>query len=270
MNYKDVALLNGSLDSLGDSLLKNKMMDQQSKERLAQTGLQSQRLQVDQGRWNAEQEHWQNMEKKADQANTLATSRGDLQEDQAMLKTVMGLNAGGQLTAESRKSVNNWLSDHPRFAVTGMQLAAPKAISPQAGQNSVAQALAKADQYDGMIDEMQKVHDAAPSDEEKAAAMAKIQTFQDNAKLLRKVAQRQAEPKLVAQPKVKVKTGGKSSSEPEVTQEMSPEQYAAYQQNRPKGKPTKAIASTYVQKYGQAGALDALKKDGYDPSGYAD
>jgi len=71
MNYKDVALLNGSLDSLGDSLLKNKMMNQQSQQRLAETGLQSQRLQVDQSRWDAEQEHWKNMEKQIGLQTTL-------------------------------------------------------------------------------------------------------------------------------------------------------------------------------------------------------
>jgi hypothetical protein len=66
MNYKDVALLNGSLDSLGESLLKNKMLAQQKEEAAARTGLESQRLGVDQSFRQAQEKHYQNIEDKID------------------------------------------------------------------------------------------------------------------------------------------------------------------------------------------------------------
>jgi hypothetical protein len=48
MNYQDVQLVNQSLDQLGDSLLKTRMLDEQQREREAQTGIMQRRLQNDQ------------------------------------------------------------------------------------------------------------------------------------------------------------------------------------------------------------------------------
>lgn len=63
MNYKDVALLNDSLDSLGQGLLKKRMLEMQDTERQAKTGLESQKLGIDQARFDAEKTHWDNIEK---------------------------------------------------------------------------------------------------------------------------------------------------------------------------------------------------------------
>jgi len=75
MNYKDVALLNSSLDQLGDTLLKQRMIDEQVKERAASQAIASRRTDIDAARMAAEQTHYNNMETKG-QEGTVNTWLG--------------------------------------------------------------------------------------------------------------------------------------------------------------------------------------------------
>jgi phage-related minor tail protein len=79
MNYKDVALLNGSIDSLGQSLLHSRMLQQQQAStqgeqalRGQQIGVEQQRAQTDDDFRKAQLEHYKSMEDKADAASERA------------------------------------------------------------------------------------------------------------------------------------------------------------------------------------------------------
>src|SRR6266446_2451509 len=255
MNYRDVAVLNDSLDSLSSNLLKQKMLREQAIERQAQTGLASQRLATDQAFREAQQKHYNNMESKQAEAANLAQTRAQIADKSGTLRAIMQLNTAGQLSDVT--PVNDWLSTDPHFAPTGIQLRKSEKPLPQAGQNSAAQLAQQRNLW------FQKVKDAT-TDEDRAEA-------QSTYDVLDKVFNQLAEPK-PAKPdrSIEVETSTPvpgSTATDKTKRKFSPQEFQDYQARQPKGKPTKAIAQTYVQKYGsQSAALDALKKDGYDPS----
>src|SRR6266446_6649021 len=86
MNYRDVAVLNDSLDSLSSNLLKQKMLREQAIERQAQTGLASQRLATDQAFREAQQKHYNNMESKQAEAANLAQTRAQIADKSGTLR----------------------------------------------------------------------------------------------------------------------------------------------------------------------------------------
>src|ERR1043165_2106522 len=139
MNYHDVALLNNSLDSLSEALLRKQMLAQQAQARAQQTGLESQRLGIDQARWQATQAHQQRLESKADEANALATKRSDVQEKQQTLGAIMQANTAGMLDEDAISKVNDWLAKDEHFGPVGLQLTKSSKPTPQAGQNAAAQ-----------------------------------------------------------------------------------------------------------------------------------
>lgn len=146
MNYKDVALLNQSLDDLGSGLLKRKMLQEQTDQRLQQGMLGQQGIDVAKQRTAMEEQHYKTMEGKADNATSLAEQRAQLQDKQKMLQTVMMLNAGGQL--QDLDSVNDWLQNDDHFGPIGLQLAKPpEPKSAQVGQNALAQAYQQANEW---------------------------------------------------------------------------------------------------------------------------
>lgn len=76
MNYKDVELLNGSLDNLGSTLMRNRVLAEQEKtgeeqrqERLAQIGLEQERVRAETQRGAAAEAHYGAMQKQGDAAN---------------------------------------------------------------------------------------------------------------------------------------------------------------------------------------------------------
>jgi hypothetical protein len=260
MNYKDVALLNSSLDSLGDSLLKNKMLNQQKEEAAARTGLESQRLGVDQEFRKAQQQHYNTMESRQADANTTAEQRQVAQEAQGYLHTIISANAAGMLDDDQLSQVNEAMANDPNLGKTGIQLSKPRQISPQAGQNATAQALQQAEYWE---DKWAK----ASTDEDKAR-------FRENADIMRAIAQKAAAPPTVPQPKrtIKLTTGSKPGTigapddAAQVTQEFTPEEYQAFQAQKAKGKPLDAqTAAAILQSVGgdKAKARALAIKKGY-------
>ncbi|HVX56986.1 MAG TPA: hypothetical protein VHA37_04590 [Candidatus Saccharimonadales bacterium] len=76
MNYKDVALLNGSLDSLSSDLLHSRMLAQQQQSQQADQALRGQQLDVEKQRAQTDDDfrkaqlaHYDTMEKKGNQGN---------------------------------------------------------------------------------------------------------------------------------------------------------------------------------------------------------
>ncbi|MGH7939516.1 MAG: hypothetical protein ACREFR_00405 [Limisphaerales bacterium] len=86
-----------------------------------------------------------------------------LAQKQAMLKTVLGLNATGQLTPSGLKSVNQWLSNDPDMSKTGMQLQAPGNPSDDPGHKSSALVAGI-----GMLQQLRQQASAATDPAEKA------------------------------------------------------------------------------------------------------
>jgi hypothetical protein len=153
MNYRDVALVNSSLSDLGNSLLQQKMMEQRAQENLAtradrqaQIGLEAQRAKTAESRNEAMQQHWATMEAGQQSAAAKTATAQDIRDKTAMLQTVIGLNAAGQL--DNLDDVNEWLSSDDHLGKTGIQLKPPPAKPPpQAGQNALAKAYQQADTF---------------------------------------------------------------------------------------------------------------------------
>jgi hypothetical protein len=217
MNYRDVGLLNNSLDQLGETFLKQRMLEEQKKKGDEELGLRRQQLGIEQGRADAATAHYNKMETAQTDAAAKAQQAADLRDKQQMLQTVMQLNVGGALAPGSLDSVNQWLRDDEHFGKTGMQLIPPKEKAPQAGQNALAQAYQQADMWKTKADQ------ARTTDPEKAAQYDEFSTN------LRKWGNLQAN----AAPKVERNTSITSTdpSDPnkKITQRMSPDELKAYQ-----------------------------------------
>lgn len=146
-------MVNGSLDSLGQTLLRNRMLEFQQKEAAdkgaetqQQLKIQNRRVDVDQARQNAAEAHYHRMEQGQMDANTVRLSQQDLQDKQQLFGNIVALNSSGQL--KDRDAVNRWLASDPHFAASGIQLTEPtQKAAPQVGQNAVAQGYAQAEAW---------------------------------------------------------------------------------------------------------------------------
>src|SRR6478609_8229828 len=111
MQRADMAMVLNEANNLGDTLLKNRVMAQQDKQNTADRDLRKQEM----GLASADRET---------QANNLAGWRTQ-QQDQSMLQNYLKANADGSLDDDGRAKANQWISAHPYFGGTGMQLVKP-------------------------------------------------------------------------------------------------------------------------------------------------
>lgn len=142
--YRDVELLNRSMEGLGDTFRTNRL-DKERRERDIRDDLlrremvdtnakrADRSLAIEQRRLEAEENRG---------ANQAASAK--MEEKQRMLKSVMELAATG---VADIASVNAWLDSNPEFA--WLQVKEPTKVAPQAGQNAVAQALREAEYWKG-------------------------------------------------------------------------------------------------------------------------
>jgi hypothetical protein len=107
MNYKDVALLNNSLDQLGEGLLHRKMLEMQDSDRKEQRTLQGQRNQIDQQRFDTEKTHWDKME----QAAGLQATFKDMVDTGARMRTGMATLAQQVRSGTDPEVANQYFRD---------------------------------------------------------------------------------------------------------------------------------------------------------------
>lgn len=143
MNLASAKLLNDSLQNLADNFYRERALEQTGK-------LEAQRLAVEQAFRDAMMQHYADIEQRqADTADKQAgmmdkqVAQGTMAQKQDLLKTVMGLNATGQLTDSGRDAVNKWLATDPDLGKTGMQLQASPSPStdPSHQQSALVQAV---------------------------------------------------------------------------------------------------------------------------------
>lgn len=165
MNIRSAELLQSSLQNAAQNELRNR--------ELVQSGqLERQRLAVENAFRAAQMAHYNQMENRqqgfynriqqeqedrailAEQNTARQENQYAAAQKQGALKTIMGLNATGQLTPEGLKRVNHWLTNDPDFGKTGIQLAAPANpdTSPQHMQTALAQGLALRQNVQSMYD----------------------------------------------------------------------------------------------------------------------
>src|SRR6478752_5786464 len=113
MQRADMAMVLNEANNLGDTLLKNRVMAQQDKQNTADRDLRKQEL----GLAHTERET---------QNTNLANWRTQ-QQDQSMLQNYLKANADGSLDDDGRAKANQWISAHPYFSHTGLQLVKPPA-----------------------------------------------------------------------------------------------------------------------------------------------
>lgn len=190
MNYKDAALVNSSLNNLGDALLQDRMIRMRQSEAQADRDLRTRQLdatlseadkrtQIERDRLGAQQQHYKTIEEQNAARAAATANQQDIADKGRMLQTLIQLNAGGQL--QDLDSVNSWLAEDPHFAQTGIQLKEPPTKpDPQVGQNSYAQALKQAQAY----------HDAAA----KATDPEEVKRLNGYAQLLETFVQHAANP----------------------------------------------------------------------------
>ncbi|HEV2327948.1 MAG TPA: hypothetical protein VGY56_04060 [Verrucomicrobiae bacterium] len=107
-----------------------------------------------QGFYNRIQQEQEDRAMLAEQNTARQENQYAAAQKQGALKTIMSLNATGQLTPEGLKRVNQWLANDPDFGKTGIQLAAPANpdTSPQHMQTALAQGLALRQNVQSMYD----------------------------------------------------------------------------------------------------------------------
>jgi hypothetical protein len=112
----------GQMDELGNTLMKNRVLQQQKDERNQlvdqRDRFQTQDVGLRQQAIDASKTQHADALK---QSNDWHTQAQDSSELQAALKA----NAAGELDDAARTKVNQWLSAHPKFGPTGIQLTAP-------------------------------------------------------------------------------------------------------------------------------------------------
>lgn len=222
MQYKDVALVNSSLNQLGDSLLQNRMLEMRQNENDASNTARGKQLDMEMERVNlaktnaaATQQHYKTIEEQNAARGTTAMTAQQQRDKGAMLQTLIKLNAGGQISDLDK--VNKWLEADPHFGPTGIQLKTPAAKPPpQVGQNSHAQALEQA----------QKYRDAAEAadDPDQATQLTHY------AEMLEQLVERAANPpEKAAKPDRPIHVKSKGPNKEDVTQDYTPEEWAAKQ-----------------------------------------
>jgi len=118
-------MLNQSFDQLGDAFLRNRAMAQQKEEHQADNALRERQISVEQGRADAENKHYQNMETAGAANETSKAKQAAVAEKGKLLQAVMLMNRTGQLGEDALANINEWLSTDEDFSFTGMQLQKP-------------------------------------------------------------------------------------------------------------------------------------------------
>ena len=163
MNIASAELLQNSLQNLGKTFQQSRAQGAEEEYRTAQLEQQGRRTDVDEAFRNAQMAHYNQMEKdnsrradaQEERAGAAQDQQGTAQDQQAvaqkqdLLKSVMGLNATGQLTDDARTKVNKWLSTDEHFSATGMQLQAPTnpKTNPNFKQSALTQAVSTIQNY---------------------------------------------------------------------------------------------------------------------------
>jgi hypothetical protein len=142
----DVVNLNRSMSDLGDTFRQRRLDKQKEEEDMRRELLAKEIADTNAARQNRgldiEQRRLQVEQDRAKQQDT----QSQLQEKQNLLKTIMTLNATGQI--DDLGSVNDWLSNDPHFSQMGIQLKAPtQKTAPNVGQSAAAQALLEAKRW---------------------------------------------------------------------------------------------------------------------------
>jgi len=236
MNYKDVALLNSSLDQLGDNLLKQRMLDQQAEERKASQAIANRRTDIDEQRMAAEQTHYNNM------GNAAAAQTAAKQKDAAnrtwsdTVKMIGGwvkdgvvdpnvaqqkITAAYQAMPDAQKQM---LADHP--AVQALQDGKPfwKAPPPKADFNTKEIANTKAREA-----QMARAKDLrAQAASESDATSTERQVMLQQADEIEKNAMLDFPQAGATKPERTVSVADKQGDQV-VTQRMSPDEYQQYQ-----------------------------------------
>lgn len=162
MNRADVAMLVDSLNNFGEGAMKRKQTQFQNEQAMQRLALEQQVKDIQESRYNAQQTHYNEIEKsnsrRADAADTRAQAQSDaegLKEKADLFKSAAGLNATGALTDESRDQFNKWLSSDTHFGATGLQLKAvdPKFQKTAGKETAVVQAIKTAESYRKQADD---------------------------------------------------------------------------------------------------------------------
>jgi hypothetical protein len=138
----DVTNLNHSMESLGDTFRQRRLDKQKEEDDMRREMIQKQMADAAQSR----QERGLTIEQNRLELEKKDQDRADLQDKQNILKTIMTLNATGQIG--DLGPVNDWLSKDKHFSQMGIQLQAPTAKPvPNVGQSADAEALRQAEEY---------------------------------------------------------------------------------------------------------------------------
>lgn len=177
--YKDVALVNNSLDQLADSLLKQRVMDQQEQDKQGERGLRTQQLGIEQQR--------------VDAANKLAAAKqGDAQAKEAQrrkevalrlwdgnTKTFGGLVKDGTMTADQANAALQHayaavppeqqaaIAAHP--TVQAIQSGQPIFKTPDKGPGFQTKAIAEKRAYDAAMAQADILDESGDSEGAQAA-----------------------------------------------------------------------------------------------------
>jgi hypothetical protein len=143
INAFDVTNLNHSMESLGDTFRQRRLDKQKEEGDIQHELIQKQMADAAQSRQERGLTIEQNRLALEQNRGAQEQARGDLQDKQNFLKTVMTLNATGQL--QDVDAVNEWLNKDPHFSQMGIQLKTPaQKPAPNVGQSAAAQALQEA------------------------------------------------------------------------------------------------------------------------------
>lgn len=246
--YKDVALVNNSLDQLADSLLKQRVMDQQEQDKQGERGLRTQQLGIEQQR--------------VDAANKLATAKqGDAQAKEAQrrkevalrlwdgnTKTFGGLVKDGTMTADQANAALQHayaavppeqqaaIASHP--TVQAIQSGQPIFTAPDKGAGFNTAPIANKRAWEGEMLKAKNLRDQADQQEKgelevNPSAAAQRDVMRQKADEIEANANEFFRPKQPIadedKPSVSVTTKPDGETGPVVTQKLSPN---AYQQQQ--------------------------------------
>lgn len=122
MNRADFAMALGQADQLGNTLLKNRMIDQQQSNRSEDNALKERMF----------NEQVTARKEASKQTNDWRTKN----QDQIQLQTIIKANSDGSLDDAGRETANQWIANHPQLSGTGIQLIKP--MPKQPGQFNTA------------------------------------------------------------------------------------------------------------------------------------
>jgi len=245
MNYKDVALLNSSLDQLGDSLLKQRVLAQQDEERKASQAIAQQRTDIDAQRMAAEQTHYNNMgtaaaaqtaAKQKEAANRTWTDTvkmvGGWVKDGVVDPNVaqQKISAAYQAMPDAQKAM---LADHP--AVQALQSGQPFWKEPAAKPGFNTKETANTKARESELAKAKDLRDQAASESD--ATSAERQVMLQQADQIEKNAYLNY-PQAGATKRDRTVSVADKVGDQTVTQRFTPGEFQQYQQNNLPAAPT--------------------------------